>query len=423
MISLTDRIKKHKAGEGGGIYSVCSANKLVLKAAMLHAKQNNEQLLIESTSNQVNQDGGYTSMTPADFREYVHELAHETEFPLQQLIFGGDHLGPNCWQHLSAEEAMAKSDVLIAEYVKAGYSKIHLDCSMSCADDPVPLSDHQVATRAARLCKVAEQASIQADLPPPVYVIGTEVPVPGGSNDDEEVLQVTAVDAATQTLVIHKEAFAEAQLTEVWPRIIGLVVQPGVEFGAHSIHHYQADKAQALSKMLDTEADMVFEAHSTDYQSAENLQQLVRDHFAILKVGPWLTFAMREAIFALASIEQVLCGADVCSDIQNILLDSMQKNPGHWQKYYSQQQPQQKIDCLFSLSDRIRYYWLEQPVQRALAILFENLTKQAIPLTLVSQFFPEQFDAVNQGELQPTPEALVIAKVRLVLQKYSLACQ
>ncbi|MGE9805374.1 class II D-tagatose-bisphosphate aldolase non-catalytic subunit, partial [Escherichia coli] len=91
--------------------------------------------------------------------QYVIEKAENVGFPVEKLILGGDHLGPNRWQHLNAEEAMANADVLIAHYVAAGFKKIHLDCSMSCADDPIPLTDEIVASRAARLAVIAENTA------------------------------------------------------------------------------------------------------------------------------------------------------------------------------------------------------------------------------------------------------------------------
>jgi D-tagatose-1,6-bisphosphate aldolase subunit GatZ/KbaZ len=42
----------------------------------------------------VDQFGGYTGMTPADFRGFVCQLADSLDFPQSQLILGGDHLGP-----------------------------------------------------------------------------------------------------------------------------------------------------------------------------------------------------------------------------------------------------------------------------------------------------------------------------------------
>ncbi|HAH3574343.1 TPA: hypothetical protein GFX97_18210 [Escherichia coli] len=157
MKHLTEMVRQHKAGKTNGIYAVCSAHPLVLEAAIRYASANQTPLLIEATSNQVDQFGGYTGMTPADFRGFVCQLADSLNFPQDALILGGDHLGPNRWQNLPAAQAMANADDLIKSYVAAGFKKIHLDCSMSCQDDPIPLTDDIVAERAARLAKVADR--------------------------------------------------------------------------------------------------------------------------------------------------------------------------------------------------------------------------------------------------------------------------
>ncbi|HHV8896188.1 TPA: class II D-tagatose-bisphosphate aldolase non-catalytic subunit, partial [Shigella flexneri] len=154
MKHLTEMVRQHKAGKTNAIYAVCSAHPLVLEAAIRYASANQTPLLIEATSNQVDQFGGYTGMTPADFRGFVCQLADSLNFPQDALILGGDHLGPNRWQNLPAAQAMANADDLIKSYVAAGFKKIHLDCSMSCQDDPIPLTDDIVAERAARLAKV-----------------------------------------------------------------------------------------------------------------------------------------------------------------------------------------------------------------------------------------------------------------------------
>lgn len=243
MKHLTDMVEQHKRGNSNGIYAVCSAHPLVLEAAIRYAHSQQTPLLIEATSNQVDQFGGYTGMTPADFYGFVRKLADSLGFPASQLILGGDHLGPNRWQHLPAQQAMANADDLIKSYVAAGFKKIHLDCSMSCEDDPVPLTDAIVAERAARLAKVAEQTcreqSGESDL---VYVIGTEVPVPGGAHETLTELEVTTPDAARATLEAHRHAFEKEGLGDIWPRIIGLVVQPGVEFDHAHVCDYQPQK-------------------------------------------------------------------------------------------------------------------------------------------------------------------------------------
>ncbi|EKP6930842.1 TPA: tagatose-bisphosphate aldolase, partial [Escherichia coli] len=161
MKHLTEMVRQHKAGKTNGIYAVCSAHPLVLEAAIRYASANQTPLLIEATSNQVDQFGGYTGMTPADFRGFVCQLADSLNFPQDALILGGDHLGPNRWQNLPAAQAMANADDLIKSYVAAGFKKIHLDCSMSCQDDPIPLTDDIVAERAARLAKVAEETCLE----------------------------------------------------------------------------------------------------------------------------------------------------------------------------------------------------------------------------------------------------------------------
>ena len=113
MKHLTEMVRQHKAGKTNGIYAVCSAHPLVLEAAIRYASANQTPLLIEATSNQVDQFGGYTGMTPAGFRGFVCQLADSLNFPQDALILGGDHLGPNRWQNLPAAQAMANADDLI----------------------------------------------------------------------------------------------------------------------------------------------------------------------------------------------------------------------------------------------------------------------------------------------------------------------
>ena len=422
MKVLLSLIEQHKAGKQNGLYSVCSSHPLVLEAAMHHALKTGEHVVIESTSNQVNQFGGYTGMTPADFYSLVLTLATKVGLAQEKIILGGDHLGPNCWQYLSADEAMAKSDVLIADYIKAGFRKIHLDCSMSCAGDPIPLGDETVAARAARLCAVAEKTWLEVGGEAPVYVIGTEVPVPGGAHEGLDELAVTSVDAVQTTINVHLKAFTDRGLAQVWPRIIGLVVQPGVEFDHHKIIAFEPAKAQALSKFVETQPHMVFEAHSTDYQSAGHLADLVKGHFAILKVGPWLTFALREACWALDLIEQEWIEPNQRANLKQTILKAMVDKPDYWQKYYSSEPKQQALDCQYSLSDRIRYYWPTPSIAQALNQLIENLDKTPPPLTLVSQYMPNQFRAIMAKELDFNTRELIFHKISEVLEQYSAAC-
>ncbi|KQZ43253.1 D-tagatose-bisphosphate aldolase, class II, non-catalytic subunit [Duganella sp. Root1480D1] len=415
-------VQAHRAGAAVGLYSVCCSHPTVLRAAMQVAAQYGTPLLVEATSNQVDQFGGYTGMQPAGFRDYVHRLAQEQGFPAERLVLGGDHLGPNAWQSQDAANAMAHAEVLIDAYVSAGFHKIHLDCSMRCADDEPVLSDEIVAARAVRLAAIAERSAAHAGLPAPVYVIGTEVPVPGGEPALEQALAVTVPKAAARTLEVHRRAFAEAGLQAAWQRVIAMVVQPGVDFDQANVQHYNAAAARDLSAFVAGVPGLVFEAHSTDYQRESGLHQMVRDHYAILKVGPAATFALREGYLALCLIEEALLGKDKASRLMQVLDQVMQAKPKHWQKHYLGSAEEQRLMRRYGLSDRCRYYWGEQEVAAAVSQLFANLAGRSIPLPLLSQYLPQQFLAVLQGELAAVPQALLEHKVGRVLAQYARAC-
>lgn len=422
MSPLQSLLAEHRAGRNVGLYSVCCSNEQVLRAAMHVARQHGTVLLVEATSNQVDQFGGYTGMTPPQYRDYVRALADEEGFPRERLILGGDHLGPNAWQKQPAAEAMAHARVLIEAYVAAGFHKIHLDCSMSCADDPVPLPDATVAARSAELAVIAERTAAANALPPPVYVIGTEVPVPGGEASLDAGLAVTTPAAAAQTLEIHRQAFDTPQLREAWQRVIAMVVQPGVDFDHSSVHDYDAAAAAELADFLERQPRIVFEAHSTDYQRESGLHALVRDHFAILKVGPAATFAYREALFALAAIEAELLPPEQCSRLPQVLEETMLAQPKHWQAHYHGDAATLRQLRAFAFSDRCRYYWGEPALLAAVDTLFANLERHAPPLVLLSQYLPEQFRAVREGTLANTPSALVRHRIGLCLGEYARAC-
>lgn len=424
MKHLTEMVEHHKRGNTTGIYAVCSAHPLVLEAAIRYAHTHQTPLLIEATSNQVDQFGGYTGMTPADFYGFVCQLAESLGFPTSQLILGGDHLGPNRWQKQPAQQAMANAEDLIKSYVAAGFKKIHLDCSMSCAGDPVPLTDAIVAERAARLANIAEETCRErfgaSDL---VYVIGTEVPVPGGAHETLTDLEVTTPEAARATLEAHRHAFEKKGLNNIWPRIIGLVVQPGVEFDHANVCDYQPQKAVALSKMVEAYDTLVFEAHSTDYQTPQALRQLVKDHFAILKVGPALTFALREALFSLAAIEEELLPSKASSGLRQVLENVMLDRPEYWQSHYHGDGNARRLARGYSYSDRVRYYWPDGQIDEALDRLVRNLADDPIPLPLISQYLPLQYGKVREGALKSTPRELIIDHIQDILRQYNAACE
>jgi D-tagatose-1,6-bisphosphate aldolase subunit GatZ/KbaZ len=424
---LQKLIQHHKDDYHAGIYSVCSANPHVIENAINFAGKENSYLLIESTSNQVDQYGGYTGMKPEDFKQFVHNKAADLGFSIEKLILGGDHLGPNVWQNEPSAAAMEKAAVQIEAYVKAGFTKIHLDTSMPCKDDQLPLATEVVAKRAAFLCQVAERTNNQGPLQNPlVYIIGSEVPVPGGAHDQLEELVVSKPDDVQETIQLTENSFYDLNLQQAWEKVIGVVVQPGVEFSNWSVVKYDPLKAKELSQAIENYSNLCYEAHSTDYQAQSDLEHLVKDHFAILKVGPALTFALREAIFALAYIENELYSSpgmkEKRSNIFSVIDSVMDKNPQFWKKYYSGEPQSEYYNRRFGLSDRIRYYLPDEQIKNALKRLLENLTQVKIPDALLSQFLPEQFKKIKNAEMECTPNTLISDKINQVLNDYSLAC-
>jgi len=416
---LAPLVTRHRGGEPIGITSVCSAHPLVLRATMHEAAEAGGVVLIEATSNQVNQDGGYTGMRPPDFRRLVQAEAEAAGIPEDRVILGGDHLGPNPWRERPAEEAMALAEEMVRGYVEAGFTKIHLDCSMSCGGDPTPPGDALVSERAARLARVAEQGASGV---PVSYVIGTEVPVPGGAAETIEGLVPTSAQAARATLRAHREAFSAAGLDHVWPRVRGLVVQPGVEFDEWGVVDYEPERTVALQAVLDDEPDIVFEAHSTDYQTPEHLTALVADHWAILKVGPGLTFALREALFALETIERELVAEGRRSRLRAVLEERMLARPQYWDRYYGGDEETRALARVYSFSDRLRYYWPDPEVERAVEQLLANLSEVEIPLPLLSAGLPLEYARVRAGAIPCEPRALVLDHVGAVLRDYRRAC-
>lgn len=407
----------NREGRGGVAVSVCSAHPLVLRAALRTAKRRDTFALIESTSNQVDQYGGYTGMTPAQFVSLVNSLAIEEGFSTRDILLGGDHLGPNRWRSRPSAEAMAEARCLVEQYVAAGYRKIHLDASFVCADDHLPLSTDVIVKRCVDMAQAAERVTQGDDKP--IYVIGTEVPTPGGVMEEDAGISVTTPDDVRSTVAAFRSAFFAAGLAAAWGRVSALVIQPGVEFGDAQVHDYSSSTDLALT--IKAFPGIVYEAHSTDYQSAENLDAMVLDHYFVLKVGPWLTYALREGLFALEMMEQELSPGQP-SHFRRTLLSTMKRDPTYWKNYYTGSVDEIDRKLAFSYSDRARYYLGHPDVCLAQQKLFGNLTGN-LSDGLVSQYMPTQYQAIRSGRLRADPQDLVIDRVCCVLDLYHRAGQ
>lgn len=208
------------------------------------------------------------------------DIADKVGFDPKRLFLGGDHLGPLTFAGMDEAQAMENAEELIRHYVSAGFTKIHIDTSMKVAsDDPnTRLSDETIAKRGARLARVAQDTyhkllESDPDAIAPVYIVGSEVPIPGGAvGAVDQGVQVTKVEDFKNTVATFEKAFREQGLDEAWDNVIGVVVQPGVEEKDSGCTEYDREKAKDLMASIQEFPNLVFEGHSTDYQTKIKLR-------------------------------------------------------------------------------------------------------------------------------------------------------
>lgn len=424
---IQEMMEQRRQGKKCGIPSYCTANPLVLEIILRRAKLLQTPVLIEATANQVNQYGGYTGMLPRDFYEMIQKMAEEIGVPRHLIILGGDHLGPLTWQNLPEKEAMEKSVELVYQYARAGFTKIHLDTSMKVADDPEGLlSTETIARRGAELYKASirgyeELKAENPDAVRPVFIIGSEVPIPGGAQEAEDSLTVTSPAAFQDTVATYKHIFEESGVGEGWKDVVAVVVQPGVEFGDDQVFLYNHDAAAALCSALKEYPEVCFEGHSTDYQSAECLKNMVEDGIAILKVGPALTYGLREALFALSFMEKELVPEEKRANFIETLEQVMLAQPANWQKHYHGDDRQLALARKYSFSDRARYYIGQPEVTDAIDKLFANLKEYPIPMNMLHQYMPVTYAKVRDGILPLDPKELALDGVTNFMLDYEYA--
>ncbi|MEJ5357759.1 MAG: class II D-tagatose-bisphosphate aldolase, non-catalytic subunit [Desulfobacterales bacterium] len=426
---LRDLRAGHLSGRRGGVFSVCSSHPEVLAAAVCYAREEGIPLLIEATAAQVNPQGGYSGMTPADFSARLAALAEGLGLGRENLVLGADHLGPYVWREKPSAEALARAAELARHCVAAGFQKLHIDASAACRDDPPPAPDPQTAARrTALLCRMAEEEAARRDdgAGRPLYVIGSDVPPPGGRPGLPREIKVTRPEQVAEFLSLVKEEFRRQGIEDAWERILAVVVQPGVDFGHEGAAPYRPGRAAALSGYhAALPGIMTYEVHSTDYQSPESLARLVADHFTILKVGPCLTDAFREAVFHLEELEIELARRRpglAPSGLRSVLLRVMQEDPAHWREYYRGSEEEIRELLLSSRLDRVRYYWARPEVEAALTRLFANLSP-AIPEEWIVRLSAGPSDRAGELPRRLTAADWVRRRIQAALRPYREACR
>jgi D-tagatose-1,6-bisphosphate aldolase subunit GatZ/KbaZ len=421
---LTQLKRRHLNGQLAGLSAVCSSHPIVLAAAMEAARKTRTMLLVEATPNQVNLDGGYAGLTPKAFAAFVRSRAREHLVSEEHLVLGADHLGPHLWKSEKAAVAMQKTAALAQACVEAGYHKFHLDTAVSCADDDGPeLEPEKVAQRATMLCQIVEDAARQRQaIEKPVYVIGNEVPPPGGHLEENQPLKVTDPTDLAEILDLYHYHFVKAGLEGVWQRVVAVVVQPGIEFGDRRVAIYRRDAAAPLTEFhAQLPAKMTYEVHSADYQPGWSVRQLFEDHFCILKIGPCLTFALRKVLFALSDLAAVWPAITITNELRKVMETLMQQEPRFWRSHYQGTSDEQKDLRENSYRDRIRYYWNHPQAVRAVEELLNRLNRP-LPQKLVDRFLPEAAADPDHRAACADSRTLVQYYLRQAIIPYFEAC-
>jgi D-tagatose-1,6-bisphosphate aldolase subunit GatZ/KbaZ len=130
---------------------------------------------------------------------------------------------------------------------------------------------------------------------------------------------------------------------------------------------------------------------------------------------------MREALFALDLIEAELIPRPSRANLVEVIERRMLDEPRYWRGYYEGDPVTQRTSRRYSYSDRLRYYWADERVDAARRTLLANLDRTGIPLPLISQFLPGQYERIRSGELPPVAQSLVIDRVRDALRPYAQA--
>ena len=425
---IKEILEKRQKGIPAGIASYCTSNKLVIESILEYYLENDDYVLIECTANQVNQFGGYMNMNPSDFRDYVYDIADKIAFPKERIILGADHFGPLVWSDKDEKEAMENAKELVRLAVMDGYTKIHLDTSMLLGNDDTSkrLSDETIAERGAILYQVCEEAFKERlkehpNSLHPVYVIGSEVPIPGGEFEEKNTLKVTSPNDFENTINAYDEKFKEYGFEDAWENIIAVVVQPGVEFSNEDIHDDDKEKSRKLCEKLKEYPNLVFEGHSTDFQFREKLKEMVEDGVGILKVGPALTYALRKGLFSLSLMEKELIDPENCGNFIETLDNVMINNPKDWEKYYKVNKHGIKLQRKYSFSDRSRYYLARKDIEASMKKLFENIDSCEVSLGMINQYFPNAYVKIRKNNISKTSKTLIKSNIYDTINDYNYA--
>ena len=157
------------------------------------------------------------------------------------------------------------------------------------------------------------------------------------------------------------------------------------------------------------------------YQTAADLYNMVTDGIAILKVGPALTYGLREAPFSLSMMEKELVPEEKRANFIETLDAVMLASPANWEKHYHGDEKHLAQCRKYSYSDRARYYIGQPEVVAAMNKLFDNLREYPIPMNMLHQYMPISYAKIREGKLKLDPRELAMDGIVQFMLDYESA--
>jgi D-tagatose-1,6-bisphosphate aldolase subunit GatZ/KbaZ len=417
-------MEANRRGERKGIYAVESQNPSVQEMYLQQALADGSPALFEICADLLDPHGQSGKMLPDDFIANVTQIMVKTGFPRDRLFFGVNDLSPSLWKDESIESALKKTCVFISDLVSFGFNKLGIHAAIPLKGDPAdqPLPQEVIITREVALYQAAEgAAAAMPEEEKPLYVIDVH-PGRGKAEGQNTMLHKEDVEIAVDRFV---QIAAAAGLPEMKERLLAVRIFLGAGYDSEKIIPFDSSLLKELGGCVYEDKPVVMEVLQTDFQMQTVLDQLVHNHFGFMRIGPELTFTMREALFSLAMMENETMIGKPGVYLSNFIIEldrAMQSAPQHWQKYYTGNGFEQLIARKYSLYDRSRFYWEDKEVRKTKKRLYDNLIEYPVPLTVLRQFMPCQYERVAAGELENKPDALVMDAVRHALHRYSRAC-
>lgn len=377
------------------IFAACPNSVSVVKAAFRAAKRNNAPIYFAATLNQIDCDGGYTGLTPAEFTRMAALEAAAVNYTGTTII-AIDHGGP--WlkdkqnvERWSVEQAMEGVKRSFEAAVLAGYDLIHVDPTVDIYVPKGEIIDIRVVVRrTVELIAHVEKFRRERNLPPISYEVGTEE-VHGGLADQQTF---------DRFLTGLKSGLKEAGLEDVWPCFI--VGKVGTD-----LHTTLFDPivARELTDKVRPYGSYI-KGHYTD--GVSNPEAYPTSGMGAANVGPEFTMSEYDALAELEQCETELEAQGRIAQLSRMTaaLKRLVCDSNRWRKWLQPDEKDREFDELkperqsWLIKTGCRYIWQQPEALAARQRLYDNLRRngydpEEVVLGRIERDMDKYFHAFN----------------------------